>query len=335
MLKFIAKRLVALVFVLLGLSVITFTITHVVPGDPARLAAGPQARPEQVETLRKELGLDKPLPIQYLYYMRGLVQLDFGKSIRTVRPVRDDIKDFFPATVELALAAALICVVFGVPFGVASAVNKDKPLDHASRVFSLSGVSMPTFWLGLILQLVFYKMLHILPIGGRIDPFLDYPTHVTGMYTVDSLLTGNWAALGSSLQHIFLPALTLAYSSLAVVTRMTRSSMVETIGQDYIRTARAKGLAENAVIYRHALKNAVIPTVTVVGLQFGYLLSGTFLVETIFSWPGMGLYGVQSVMALDIPAIMAVTLLVAVIYVLTNLVVDLMYVWLDPRIEYV
>lgn len=335
MLKFIARRLVALVFVLVGLSVITFVISHVVPGDPARLAAGPQARPEQVETVRKELGLDKPLPVQYAVYMKGLLRLDLGKSIRTMRPVRDDIRDYFPATVELALAAALLCVIVGLPFGVASAVNKDRPLDHASRLFSLSGVSMPTFWLGLVLQLLLFKVVHLLPIGGRIDPFLDVPTRMTGLYTVDALLSGNFPAFASALQHLVMPAVTLAYSSLAVVTRMTRSTMVETMGQDYIRTARSKGLADRTVIYGHALKNAVVPTVTVMGLQFGYLLSGTFLVETIFAWPGMGQYGVQSVMSLDIPAIMGVTLLVAVIYVLTNLVVDLLYVWLDPRIDYV
>lgn len=334
MVRYILRRLYALIFVLVGLSLITFFVSHVVPGDPARLAAGPQARPEQVETLRHELGLDKPLPVQYVLYMKNLVGGNLGQSIHTYRPVADDIKDYFPATVELAILATLICIVVGVPFGVVSAVNRDKPIDHASRVIALSGVSMPTFWLGLLLQLLFFKVLRWLPIGGRIDAFIDVPAHVTGLYLVDSLIARDWDAFGSSLQHLLLPAVTLAYSSLAVVTRMTRASMLDVVGQDFIRTARAKGLHERVVVYKHALKNALIPTVTVVGLQVGYLLSGTFLVETIFSWPGLGLYGVQSIMTLDVPAIMGVTLLVASIYVLINLAVDILYVYLDPRIKY-
>ncbi len=331
---FLIRRLSLLVFVLLGVSVLTFFISHVVPADPARLAAGPHASAEQVQQLRRQLGLDRPLPEQYWMYMSGLLRGDFGYSLFSRRPVAEDLRDYFPATVELTVAAMLICLIVGIPLGVLSAVHKDRLLDHLARVVCIGGVGIPIFWLALLAQLLFYRWLDILPAGGRIDPGLSPPQTITGMYTLDSLLTGNWPVLGSSLSYLILPAITLAFASLAWVARVTRISMLETLGQDYIRTARGKGMPERSVIYVHALRNALIPTVTLVGLQTGALLAGAFLVEIIFSWPGIGYYTVNAIMAMDFNAIMSTTLLVAVVYTIANLVVDIVYIALDPRISY-
>ncbi|MCL5257491.1 MAG: ABC transporter permease [Chloroflexi bacterium] len=331
--RVIAQRLIWLVFVLVGISIMTFVISHVVPADPIRAAAGFNARPEQIENLRRRYGMDKPLPQQYLIYMSNILHGDMGTSIRTRRPVLEDIRQYFPATAELTMVALAIMLAVGIPFGIISATKKDKMVDHMSRIIALAGVSMPLFWLGLLLQLAIYGKLGWLPAQGRLDMMVTPPDRITGMYIIDSILERNWDALGSSLQHIILPAVTLAFGSLAVITRMVRSSMLDAMGQDYIRTSRAKGLSERRVILRHALKNALIPTVTLVGLQVGYLLGGDFLVEIIFSWPGIGYYAVQSMTTIDIPAIMGVTLLIASIYVLANLVTDLTYSFLDPRIR--
>jgi peptide/nickel transport system permease protein len=314
--------------------VLTFFISHVVPADPARLAAGPHASTEQVQQLRQKLGLDQSLPKQYWMYMSGLVRGDFGYSLFSRRPVAEDLKDYFPATVELTAAAMLICLIVGIPLGVLSAVHKDGWLDHLGRVVCIGGVGIPIFWLALLFQLFFYRWLDVVPVGGRIAPGLSPPQTITGLYTLDSLLTGNWPVLGNSLSYLILPAITLAFASLAWVARVTRISMLETLGQDYVRTARGKGLAERSVIYVHALRNALIPTVTLVGLQTGALLAGAFLVEIIFSWPGIGYYTVNAIMAMDFNAIMSTTLLVAVVYTIANLVVDILYVALDPRIKY-
>jgi peptide/nickel transport system permease protein len=331
---FIIRRLGLLVFVLLGVSILTFTISHVIPADPARQAAGPHATTEQVELLKKKFGFDKPLPEQYLIYMKGLLRGDFGFSLYSRRPVSEDIKTYFPATIELTIVAMLICLIFGIPLGVLSAVKKDQFFDHVSRVICIGGVGLPLFWLALLFQLVFYRWLNWLPAGGRISPTIVPPETITGFYILDSLLTRNWEALRSSLYYIILPAITLAFASVAWVARITRSSMVEMLGQDYIRTARGKGLRERQVIYLHALRNALIPSVTMIGLQTGALLAGAFLVEIIFSWPGIGFYTINSIMAMDFNAIMTTTLLVAIVYTVTNLVVDILYVAIDPRISY-
>jgi peptide/nickel transport system permease protein len=331
---FIIRRLGLLVFVLLGVSILTFTISHVIPADPARQAAGPHATTEQVELLKKKFGFDKPLPEQYLIYMKGLLRGDFGYSLYSRRPVAEDIKAYFPATIELAIVAMLICLILGIPLGVLSAVKKDQFFDHVSRVICIGGVGLPIFWLALLFQLIFYRWLNWLPAGGRISPTIAEPATITGFYIVDSLLTRNWEALRSSLYYIILPAITLAFASVAWIARITRSSMVEMLGQDYIRTARGKGLRERQVIYLHALRNALIPSVTMIGLQTGALLAGAFLVEIIFSWPGIGFYTINSIMAMDFNAIMTTTLLVAVVYTITNLIVDILYVAIDPRISY-
>jgi peptide/nickel transport system permease protein len=332
---FLARRLAFLVFVVIGVSLLTFAISHVVPSDPARLLLGKTATVEEIAAIRHELGLDQPLPVQYLIYMGHLLHGDFGQSTSSHRPVIDDFGDYFPATIELTFFALTICLLIGLPLGVLSALSKDRWLDQITRVLSIAGVALPLFWLGLVLQVLIYGRLRLLPAEQRLDLFVTPPQRLTGLYTLDSLLTGNWAALGNSLRHVILPALTLAFASLATVTRVTRASMLESLGQDYIRTARAKGLRRRLVVYRHALRNALIPTTTLMGLQVGNLLAGAFLVEIVFSWPGIGFYSVQAIRAFDYAAIMGVTIIIALVYSVVNLIVDLLYLILDPRISYV
>ncbi len=330
---FLLRRLVGAVAVIVGVSIITFAISHVVPADPIAAALGDHATDAQIAAFRREYGLDKPIAEQYLIYMSGLVHGNFGTSIRSRRPVSADLRDFFPATLELSLAALLVSVLIGIPAGVWSSVMRNRLPDHVVRVFTLVGGSLPIFWLGLIVIGIFYTQLGWLPGGGRIDQFVKPPTFVTGLYVVDSILTRNLTALQSSIVHLILPALTLGYYSTAVIARMMRSSMLETLNQDYMRTARAKGLRERAVILRHAMRNALIPTLTIVGVTFGSLLSGAVLTETIFSWPGLGRYATASAINLDFPAVMGVTLVAAIVYTLANVAVDISYHFLDPRIQ--
>ncbi len=330
---FILRRLVGIVAVMIGVSVITFFISHVIPADPVAVALGDHARDDQIAAFRAEYGLDKPVVEQYLIYVGGLLHGDLGTSIRTRRPVADDLRDFFPATLELSVAALLVSLLIGIPAGIWSSLFRNRLPDNIVRVFALIGGSLPIFWLGLIVISIFYYHFGWLPLGGRIDDFVKPPSTITGLYVVDSLLTGNVPALSSSLRHLILPAFTLGYFSTAVISRMMRSSMLEVLNQDYIRTARAKGLRERAVILRHALRNGLIPTLTVIGVTFGSLLSGAVLTETVFSWPGLGLYATASAINLDFPAVMGVTLLAAVVYTFMNLIVDLGYHRLDPRIQ--
>jgi len=334
LLRYIAKRLLHLVPVLLGVTVLVFVISHAIPGDPARMMAGQKASREAVENLRRSMGLDRPLHEQYLRYMKGLLHGDLGRSVRSQRPVVEDLKDFFPATLELTLASMTLCLVVGLPLGILSAVRRNRPLDHASRVFSVCGVSMPVFWLGLMLLLLFYRNLQWLPGSGRLDVGLDPPASVTGLYLVDALLEGNRPVFVNALSHIILPAFCLSYVYLAVITRIVRSSMIAVMEQDYVTTARANGISEPVVILKHCLKNSLIPTVTIAGLSVGELLGGAILTETIFGWPGMGKYVVDSVNFLDFPAIMGFTLVVSLCYVLINLAVDVIYAFLNPQIRY-
>jgi len=332
-LVFLLRRSIGMVAVMAGVSVITFTISHVIPADPVAAALGDHARDDQIAAFRAEYGLDKPVVEQYLIYVNGLLHGNLGISIRTRRPVAHDLRDFFPATFELSLAALVVSLLIGIPAGVLSSLARNRLPDHVVRLFSLVGGSLPIFWLGLIVIGVFYTQLGWLPGGGRIGQFTDPPRTVTGLYMLDGVLTGNLPALQSSLLHLILPACTLGYYSTAVIARMTRSSMLEVLGQDYMRTARAKGLRESVVVVRHGLRNAWITTLTIVGVTFGSLLSGAVLTETIFSWPGLGRYATASAISLDFPAVMGVTLLAAVVYSLANLVVDLGYHLLDPRIQ--
>jgi peptide/nickel transport system permease protein len=334
MVKLIFRRIVFLMLVLFGMSLITFTVSHIVPADPIRIIAGQRATKETIEIYRKQYGMDKPLPVQYLIYMKNLLRGDLGESIISRRKVLDDLKDYFPATVELVGFAMLTALIIGIPLGVRSASKRGRFTDHSFRVFAILGVSMPIFWLGLVNQLIFYGKLELLPIDGRLDTFLIGPDRVTGLYLVDSLIAGDLEVFWDALKHLILPGVTMAFGILAVVTRMTRTSMLECLNQDYIRTARAKGLRNFRVTYIHALKNAAPPILTVVGLQTGFLLAGDFLAETIFNWPGIGRYGVTAITNMDFPAIMGVTLLISLIYVLVNLFVDIFYTVFDARIRY-
>lgn len=334
---FILRRLILLIPVFLGISVITFVISHVVPGDPARLAAGLEAREEQVERVRRELGLDQPLWVQYAAYLGGLMRGDLGRSIYNQKPVAENLRTFFPATFELASAALLVALALGIPLGVVSAVHRNRAIDQFSRVVALLGIAFPVFWVGIVLLLVFYFRLGWFPGGGRAEAIilLQQPhAPITGLLTVDALLAGNWPVWRDALWHLVLPAFCLSLSPLARVTRMTRTTMAEVLAEAYVTTARAKGLWERRVVYKHALRNALIPTVTLVGIASGYLLGGSVLVETIFSWPGLGRYAFDAITLLDFQAIMGITLFAAVVFVLVNLLVDILYIALDPRIRY-
>jgi peptide/nickel transport system permease protein len=316
------------------LSLITFTISRVIPADPARMMLGPRASKEQVEKQREALGLNDSFPQQYVDYVWGVLHGDFGYSTSNRRDVSEDLKRYLPGTLEVGLYAFLLSTMIGIPLGVASAVRRDTLIDHFARFISITGLALPVFWFALMMQFLFYGTLNILPDGQRLPSGVDPPPTVTTLYTIDSLLAGDISLFFTSVRHLILPVLVLSYGSLAVVTRMVRGGMLEVLNQDYIRTARAKGLANNTVVNKHALKNALLPTVTQLGMQFGLLLSGAFLVEIIFSWPGVGRYSVNAIQNVDYNAIMATTLIVAVIFVLMNLVVDILYLFLDPRISY-
>lgn len=333
-LSYLLRRLVGFAAVMIGISIITFGLSHLVPADPAVVALGDHATEAQIEAFREKYGLNKPVPEQYWIYVSGLLRGDLGISLRTRRPVADDLRNFFPATFELALAALVFSILIGVPAGVISATSRNRPPDHVVRVVSLIGGSVPIFWLGLILIGFFYGRLGWLPGGARIDKFIPPPPTVTGLFTVDSLLAGDSIAFWSSLHHLFLPALALGYFSTAIIARMMRSSMLEVLNQTYVLAARAKGLRQWRVVWRHAARNALIPIVTTIGITFGSLLSGAVLTETIFSWPGLGRYATSSAINLDFPAVMGVTLLAALVYTVANLIVDLGYHWLDPRIHH-
>ena len=331
--RYIGVRLLLVVPMLLGISLITFILSHAVPGDPVAMNLGQRAvdDPAAVAAFRQQWGLDKSLPEQFVTYIGNLVRGDLGQSQQTHRAVTADLRDFLPATLELALSGILLSLLFGITFGIAAAVYRNRWIDHMLRLVSLIGVSMPVFWLALVGLYVLYFKLSWLPGPGRLDNDVAPPPTITGMYTVDALLTGNWTTYLSALHHLILPSLILAAYTLGLITRITRGALLEVLGQDYVRTARAKGLASRVVLLRHALRNAFIPILTVVGLAFGNLLSGAVLTETIFAWPGLGRYAFQSATNLDFPAIVGVALVVALMYILVNLAVDVMQAVVDPR----
>jgi peptide/nickel transport system permease protein len=333
-LRYILTRLVAAFLMALAATLVIFVIAHTVPADPVLAMLGDKAasNPELVARYRANWGLDLPLWQQYWIFLKGLFHGDLGESIISRRGVVQDILQYGPATVELATMSAIFTAIVGVPFGVVAAVKRDTWVDNAARVTSLIGVSAPTFWLAFIVLAIFYGGLEIAPAPGRLGPGGVPPPHVTGLYTVDALMAHDYDAFLEALAHLMLPSIVLAASTIGLITRTTRASMLECLNQDYVRVARAKGLAERRVIMGHALPNALIPVVTLGGLAYGELLAGTVLTETIFSWPGLGRYTFESAIALDFPAIMGVTLLVAVIYLLMNLLVDLSYLFLDPRV---
>ena len=318
---------------LFGLLCLTFAISHVVPGDPARLAAGPDANAAMVETIRTKYGLDRPLTAQFVRYVRGLAGGDFGESLRSRNAVRDDLARYFPNTFELVALALLLAVAVGVPLGMLSAVYRDTWIDHWARVVSVSGVALPAFWLGLMLQLVVALFLGWLPLGGRLGLSAAPPAPITHLLFVDALLRGEWRTFADALRHAVLPVVTLCFPALASIMRVNRAEMLETLQQDYIKTARAQGFSGFRIVTRYALRNAMIPTLAMIGLRYGWMLGGTILVETVFDWPGIGLYAVNAAVSSDFQPIMGVTLLIGLNFMLANLLVDLAYGWLDPRIR--
>jgi len=334
--EYVLRRLIMAVFVLISVSILTFLIARVVPSDPAAAWVGPRPTREQIARARDLLGLDKPLPEQYLRYMNGLVQGDFGTSIITHQPILTDLKTYLPATLELVTASMLIALVIGLPLGVLSGARKGSWLDHATRLVSVAGVSMPTFWLGLILQLVFFSWLGILPLSGRISTqtaLFSRVELITGFYLIDSAITGNSVAFKDALLHIILPAFTLASFAIGLTIRMTRSTMIEVLGEKFIFAARVAGIPERTVLFVLTLKNALVPTLTLLGLSFVYSLTGAILVEVIFSWPGLGTYVTGAVLSIDFPVIVSVTVVVTVFYVFINLLLDLIQAMIDPRVS--
>ncbi|MFY9707381.1 MAG: ABC transporter permease [Desulfobacterales bacterium] len=331
-LGYIANRLLQLILILFGVSVLVFLMLRMIPGDPAQLLLGEYASPEELVRLRTQLGLDRSLPVQYGIYLKNILQGDLGNSIRTNAPVAGEIWVRLLATLELSLAAMLISTLFGIGAGVLSAVRPHSAWDYTAMFLALVGVSMPIFWLGLMLIYLLAVKYSVLPMMGRLSMGLDVPV-VTGLVVVDALIGGRFGAVWDAVRHLVLPAVTLATIPMAVVARITRSAMLEVLNKDYVRTARAKGMSEIVVILRHALRNAFLPVVTVLGLNLGLLLGGAVLTETIFSWPGLGRYVVDSLMGRDYAAVQGCILVFAAMMAIINLAVDLIYVLLDPRIR--
>ncbi|MGH3102951.1 MAG: ABC transporter permease [Gaiellaceae bacterium] len=333
--RFLLRRMAALVLLGLGITLIAFGFTQLVPGDPVAANLGEQAAadPAAVKAFEERYGLDEPVPVQYWRYLTNLLHGDLGESLQDHQPVRQNLATYAPATAELAILSTLIAILVGTVFGVVAAVRRNRFTDHALRVVSLAGISMPTFWIALVALYVFFFRLGWFPGGDRLDPGILAPPHTTGMYAVDALLAGQWGTAWDALHHMILPALVLAAYNVGLLTRYTRSAVLEVIGNDYVRAARAKGLSEASVLVRHVLRAALPSVVTVIGLIFANVLTGTVLVETIFAWPGIGQYAYRSAVTLDLPAIMGVSLFVAVVYISVNFVVDVLYGVIDPRIR--
>jgi peptide/nickel transport system permease protein len=322
-----------MLLVWIGVVTLTFFIANVVPSDPVRLKLGPRANPEAIAKMRHEYGLDLPLPVQYLKYVESLLKGDLGQSIRTSNPVLMDIKTFFPATVELTFTSIIMIISIAVPLGVLAAIHRGSFFDRTCELIASILISFPIFWSALILQLFFYRFLGVFPLDSRIDTTLGVPQHITGLFTVDSLLSGDWPRFFSSLKHILLPTIALSLTAFTEIFRQVRANILDTVNSDFVRTARGKGLPERLVITRHVLRNSLLPVVTMFGFLLSDLLSGAFIIELIFNWPGIGLYGYNSIVGADYLAVVSVTLLIALICTVINLFVDLTYRLLDPRIQ--
>ena len=332
--RYVATRVLLVLPTLFGVTLITFALTYLLPGNPALVKAGPLATPEHIREMERQMGLDRPVPVQYWRYLSGVLRGDFGESATTGRPVLQDFLQRVPATLELTLASMLIAIAVGMPLGVVAAVRRDGPVDHASRLLGVGGVAMPTFWTGLLAVYLFFYHLGVAPPPlGRLSPGVMAPTALTGLYAVDALLTGNARALGSALHQLMLPSLTLGFSVMAPVTRMVRATMLEILESDYIKAAWAAGLPRRTIVYGDALRNCLIPVITLVGVVFGFLMAGNVVVEIVFAWPGIGNYAVTSLLTKDAAPIQGFVLFVAVVYVLINLTVDLVYGVVDPRIR--
>lgn len=333
MLYFTLRKLLTVAGTMLGIAVLTFVITNIAPGDPARLVAGPNATEDMVETIRTEYGLDRPLIEQFGIYMKELVTGDFGTSIVSTRPVLDELLRYAPATIELVLVSMSLGVVVGVPLGMLSAVYKDGPIDHFTRILSISGVALPAFWFGILMQLYFSVDLGWLPVSGRLPLVTRPPDMITSSLLIDSLLAGNMKTFNSALSHIILPSIVLSFPCLASILRVNRAEMIEVLQSDYIVAARAHGLSSRRIVMIYALKNALLPTIAMIGLRFGWMLGSTVLVETVFDWPGIGLYAVSSALASDFKPVIGVTLLIGFFFIIANTLVDLAYAWIDPRLR--
>jgi len=331
---FILKRLFLILITIVGLSVVVFAVSRIAPGDPAKLAAGPDATEEMVEVIRKEFGLDKPLIVQYGLYMKGLVQGNFGRSIRTRHLVWEDVKMFLPATLELVFVSIGFAILFGILFGILSAVYRDTWIDHIIRFFTVTGVAVPMFWLGIMLQLLFSAKLHLFPLGGRLDTMVNPPPPLTHLFLIDSLVTGHWSVFVNAFLHILLPAFVLSFPALASITRINRAEMLEVLHKDFVLNEKAQGISDRLIIYKYTLKNALIPTLTMIGLRYGWMLGGTILVEAVFNWPGIGNYAVAAAVYSDFQPVMAVTIVLGLNFMIANLLVDIGYGFLDPRVRY-
>ena len=335
--NYAVRRIAQAIVIIIGISLIGFVLIRLVPANPGALLAGRHATPEQMEAAERELGLDKPLPTQYLIFAGKFFQGDFGNSLSTKRPILSDIGKYLPASIELIVISLIIAFLIGVPLGILSSSKKDTAVDHGSRVFAIAGVSLASFWLAMVFQIIFSSNLGILPLEGRIsmDVIVNYPIQrVTGFNLVDALITRNWIGFADTVKHLILPSLALAAYPIGMVTRMTRTKMIEVLNEDYICAARASGLPEKTILFRYAFKPSAGPLLTISGLTFAYMLTSTALVEFVFSWPGLGRYLVSALFVGDYPAIMGVTLLAATAYVFVNLAVDLLQTVVDPRIKY-
>lgn len=330
---YLIRRVLLSVLVLLGLSILIFTIARIIPGDPARIALGPLASRGQIESLRQEMYLDRPLHVQYAYYLSGLLRGDFGESLYTHRSVSEDLRDLFPATLELVLYSGMIMVLLGVPLGVLAAYYRNTWVDNAVRLFSLGGVVTPAFVWAILLMLLFAHALAILPVAGQFSASITPPPQVTGLVTIDSLLDRNPAAFIDFLWHLILPAVSLALAGIAQAARLTRASMIDVAGRPYIEAARAFGFAEYRIALKYMLKPSMIPTMTILGLDFAALLGNAFLVEAVFNWPGIARYGVEVILRKDLNAIVAVVMIIGLFFVAINFVIDIAVGYLDPRIR--
>jgi peptide/nickel transport system permease protein len=333
MIWYIIKRLLQLAPVIIGVTLIAFSLIHIAPGDPARTMLGQHATQKEINEIREKYGLDEPIIVQYGLWLSGVVRGDLGRSIITNDLVINEISSRFPNTIELAVAAMLFAILIGGFAGIISASKQYSVTDYTVMGVALFGISMPVFWLGIILMMIFGVILGWLPIGGRIDLMIPFQ-RVTGFMIIDSIITLNFPALISSIKHLILPAVALGTIPMAMIARVTRSSMLEVLRQDFIRTERAKGLSERAVIYKHAVRNAMVPVVTVIGLNFGLLLAGAILTETVFSWPGLGRLVVEAVYERDYPLVVGCILIFAIVFVVVNLITDILYTYIDPRIKY-
>jgi peptide/nickel transport system permease protein len=331
---FLIRRFFSMILVWFGVTLLTFFIANYVPRDPVALRLGPKATPESIDYWRHQFGLDLPLPQQYLHFLNGVVHGDLGISIWSGRPVLRDLEDYFPASLELALVTFLLAIGAGIPMGILASRSPGGLFDRFAQILANFGLAVPLFWIGLVFQILFYSHLRLLPLDNRVDLLLGPPKTITGMYILDSLLTGDLPRLANSLKHILLPAITLSLPAVGGVARMTRASVLEVLTQDFVRAARAKGVPGRTLLWRHVLRNALLPVVTTLGNIFNALLAGVFVVEVVFNWPGLGWYATKVILASDYGAIVSITLVIAVLATFVNLVVDIFYAVLDPRIQY-